>query len=139
MAKGKEYVSSCPANPPDWYWVYGLHDAFITKIESIDFPFDYNKFLKEKNKYNRNCLSLEIDAKSALYDTSIEGIRFYNYKILTDCNLLHDKKEVCWKADRLSGQGDCFILEIDLLDIKSNLEDFTIKIKFDRAEVDRKA
>ena len=137
MAKGKEYVSSCPTNPPDWYWVYGLHDAFITKIESIVFPFDYNKFAKEKSKYNRNCLSLKIEAKSALYDTSIKEIRFYNFKILSDYNLLLDKIDACWKADRLSNQGDCFVLEIDLWDFNSNPKDFTIIIKFDRAEVDR--
>lgn len=137
MAKGKEYVSACPDNPPDWYWIYGLHDAFITEIKPVEFPFDYNKFIEEKSKYDRNCLSLKIDAKDALYDTSIEEIRFYNYKILTACHLPNDKKRVCWKADRLSEQGDHFILEIDLLYFDSHPEDITIKIKFDRAEVDR--
>ena len=137
MAKGKEYVSSCPANPPDWYWVYGLHDACIIQIESFEFPFDYNRFIGEKSKYNRNCLSLKINAKGALYDNSIKEIRFYNYKILSDYNLLLDKKDVCWKADRLLDQGGCFVLEIDLWDFYSNQKDFTFKIKFDRAEVDR--
>ena len=138
MAKGKIYISTCPDNPPEWYWVYGLHDACITQIESFEFPFDYNKFIKEKDKNNRNCLSLKINAKGALYDNSIKEIRFYNYKLLTDHISLHNRKEIWWLSDRLSDHGDYFTLEIDLQDLNSYPEDFTVKIKFDRAEVDRK-
>ena len=137
MSKCKEYISSCPDNPPEWYWIYGLHDACIMQIESFEFPFDYNKFIGEKSKYNRNCLALKIDAKGALYDNSVKEIRFYNYKVLTEHISLHNRKEVWWLADRLSDQGDFYTLEIDLQDLNSYPEDFTIKIKFDRAEVCR--
>ena len=44
MAKGKVYISNYPDNPPQWYWVSGLHDACIIGTESFEFPFDYNKF-----------------------------------------------------------------------------------------------
>ncbi len=138
MVKGKEYISTYPDNPPEWYWVSGLHDACIMQIETFEFPFDYNRFIGQKSKYNRNCLSLKINAKGALYDCSIKEIRFYNYKVLTNHISLNNRKEVWWLADRLSDHGDFFTLEIDLLDFDSDPEDFTIKIQFDRAEVDRK-
>ena len=78
MSKSREYAS----HYPDWYWTTGLHDAGIVGVESFEFPFDYNKFIGEKSKYNRNLLVLKINAKGALYDTSVEEIRLYNYKIL---------------------------------------------------------
>ena len=80
MGKGKTYISSHPDNPPEWYWISGLHDACIMGIESFEFPFDYNKF--------------------ALVD--------------------HDSY---------------YTLEIDMQDFDSDPEDFTFKIKFERAEV----
>ena len=49
MSKGKVYLSNYPDNPPDWYWISGLHDACIIGTESFEFPFDYNKFVGEKN------------------------------------------------------------------------------------------
>ena len=138
MAKIRAYVSQSPEDPPKWYWVNGLHDASIIGVEAYEFPFDYNKFIGEKSNYNRNLFILKINAKGALYDNSVEEIRFYNYKILTPDISLENRKTIWWLADRLSEQDSHYILEIDLQDFDSYPEDITFKIKFDRAEVKRK-
>ena len=44
----KTYSTQYPDYPPDRYWINGLHDASIVAVESFDFPFDYNKFVREK-------------------------------------------------------------------------------------------
>ncbi len=59
----KKHSTKSPENPLEWYWKDGLHDAGIIGIEAFEFPFDYNKFVGEKNKYNRNILVLKINAK----------------------------------------------------------------------------
>ena len=137
MQKGKVYTSSHPSNPPEWYWVRGLHDACIVGVETFAFPFDYNKFIREKNKYNRNLLTLRINAKGALFDNTVKEIRLFNHKILTDDISLEGREKVWWLADRLVDHGDYYTLEIDLQDFDSSPEDFTLEIKFDRAEVVR--
>lgn len=135
--KGTIYISRFPENPPEWYWTSGLHDACITNVEAFEFPFDYNKFAKDKGKYDRNLLILTIDAKGALYDTSVKEIRLHNYKILTPALALESRNKLWWLSDRLSEDGDHYVLEIDLQDLDAYPEEFTLKIKFDRAEVDR--
>ena len=137
MSKGRIYISSHPDNPPEWYWVSGLHDACILGVETFEFPFDYNKFVGEKNKYNRNLFAIKINAKGALYDNTIKEIRFFNYKVLTDQITLIGRKKIWWMADKLVDHGDYYTLEIELQDFDSDPEDFTYKIKFERAEVDR--
>ncbi len=137
MSKGRIYISSHPDNPPEWYWVSGLHDACIVGVESFEFPFDYNKFVGEKNKYDRNLFAIKINAKGALYDNTVKEIRFFNYKVLTDQITLIGRKKIWWMADKLVDHGDYYTLEIELQDFDSDPEDFTYKIKFERAEVDR--
>lgn len=110
MAKDREFYTEYPENPPDRYWEAGLHDACIVGAEIYEFPFDYNKYTREKNKYDRNMLSLKIDAKGALYDSHVKEIRFFNYKILPESiDLtsfeLSEKNKVWWLADRLSETG----------------------------------
>ena len=134
----KIYYTSYPENPPEWYWTNGLHDAGIVEVETFDFPFDYNKFVGEKSNYNRNLLILRINARGALYDTSVQEIHFYNYKILTPEIPLEGRKTIWWLTDRLSENENHYILEIDLQDFDAYPEDFTFKIKFERAEVKRK-
>ena len=133
MAKSREYAS----HYPDWYWATGLHDAGIVGVESFEFPFDYNKFVGQKSKYNRNLLKLKIDSKGAIYDTSVKEIHFYNYKILTPDISLENRKIIWWLADRLIANDNNFVLEIDLQDFNAYPEDFTFKIKFERIEVVR--
>ena len=48
MSKGKVYISNYPDNPPEWYWISGLHDACIIGTESFEFSFDYNKLLAKR-------------------------------------------------------------------------------------------
>ena len=137
MSKGKVYISNYPDNPPEWYQISGLHDACIIGTESFEFPFDYNKFIGEKNKCNRNLLTLKINAKGALYDNEVKEIRLFNYRILTEGISLEGREKVWWLADRLFDHGNYYTLEIDLQDFDSYPEEFTLKIKFERAEVDR--
>ena len=137
MSKGRIYISSHPDNPPEWYWFSGLHDACIVGVETFEFPFDYNKFVGEKNKYDRNLFAIKINAKGALYDNTVKEIRFFNYKVLTDQITLIGREKIWWMADKLVDHGDYYTLEIELQDFDSDPEDFTYKIKFERAEVDR--
>ena len=138
MVKGKEYIPNYPDNPPKWYWITGLHDAYIVGVETFEFPCDYNRFIGEKNKYDRNLMALRINAKGALYDNEVKEIRLFNYKVLTDDISLDNREKVWWSTDRLVDHGEYYTLEIDLQDFDSDPEDFTFKIKFERAEVDRK-
>ena len=124
-------------HPPAWYWPLGLHDAHVTLTEAFEFPFDYNRFTKEKNCYDRNCLTLTLDASGAMFDTSVKAIRLYNYKYLTDSIPLEERGTLWWVSDRLTACGDHYELEIDFYDSEHFPKDFTVKIKFDRAEVDR--
>ncbi len=126
-----------PTNTPTWYWHRGLHDAHITLAEAFEFPFDYNRFTREKSKYDRNCLTLTIDASNALLDTSVRTIRLYNYKYLSENATLESHKTLWWIADRLTDCTNHYILEIDLHDCEAFPKDFTVRIKFDRAEVER--
>ncbi len=135
MAKGNVYIFDYPDNPPDWYWVSGLHDACIVGVEAFEFPFDYDRFIGKKNKSNRNLMTLKINAKGALHDNTVKEIRFYNYKILTDQISLEGREKVWWLADRLVDHGSYYTLEIAMKDFDSDSEDFTFKIKFERAEV----
>ena len=137
MAKGKVYTSSYPDNPPDWYWVNGLHDACIVDVEYFEFPFDYNKFVGNKNSYDRNLMLLKINASGTLYEQDIMEIRLFNFKIITNNIELQGRKKVWWLADRLTEKDGHYYLEIDLQDFDSYPEDFTFEIKFDRAEVIR--
>ncbi|MBQ5832225.1 MAG: hypothetical protein IIW43_01990 [Selenomonadales bacterium] len=138
MAKSREYMSHYPENPPEWYWINGLHDAGIIGVEVYEFPFDYNKFVGEKSKYDRNLLILKINSKNALYDNSVEEIHFYNYMILSSDISLEHRKTIWWLADRLTVNENHYIIEIDLQDFDAYPEDFTFKIKFEKAEVKRK-
>ena len=138
MSKNREYIYHHPEKLPEWYWVNGLHDAGIIEVEAFDFPFDYNKFVGEKNSYDRNLLVLKINAKSALYDTSVREIHFYNYKVLTPDISLEGRKTIWWLTDRLTVNENYYTIEIDLQDFDAYPEDFTFKIKFEKAEVKRK-
>jgi len=127
-----------PENPPDWYWKNGLHDACIIGVETHEFPFDYNKSKLQKQQYDRNMLSLKIDAKGAMFDFHVKEIRFFNYKILPESIDLTNKKKIWWLADKLTEVNGKYELDILLQDVDSYPEEFHFKLRFDRAEVDRK-
>ena len=138
VKKSNVYRSNYPDNYPEWYWVSGLHDACIVGVESLEFPFDYTKFVREKEDYNRNLITLKIDAKGAIYDNTVKEIRLFNYEVLSADISLEGRKQIWWLADRLVDHGDYYTLEMDLQDFDSDPEEFIFKIKFERAEVDRK-
>ena len=118
---------------PPWYWDGGLHDACIISVEELVFPIDYRTdFCK------RNQLILKINAKQAMFDRSVKEIRLFNYEIISEQISLAGRNCLWWIADRLSECECGYILEIDLLDLESDPEDFSVIIKFEKAEVDRK-
>lgn len=133
----KLYMSSYPDNPPDWYWVKGLHDACIVNVECFEFPFDYHRFVGKKSSYDRNLMLLTIDASGALYEQGIKEIKLFNFKIMTNTIELQGRESIWWLADRLTEKDGRYDLEIDLQDLDSSPADFTFKIKFERAEVVR--
>ena len=143
MGKHRNFYTEYPENPPDWYWESGLHDASIIGVDTYEFPFDYDKYTAKKNKYDRNVLSLKIDAKGALYDSRVKEIRFYNYKLLPESVDLmslepSEKNKVWWLADQLTEQNEKYELDILLEICVPHQRQFHLKLRFDRAEVDRK-
>lgn len=131
MKKGKVYFSKAPESPPEWYWNLGLHDTRVLCVKSFEYPYEHN--YKAKNNWIRNVLTFEIDTQHSLFDKTVKEIRFINYKILSDFSL-NDKDTIWWLADRLEEKNGFYNLEIDMNDG----EDFTFKIKFERAETIRK-
>ena len=143
MEKDRIFYTEYPENPPDWYWDNGLHDASIIGVDTYEFPFDYDKYTAKKNKYDRNVLSLRIDAKGALYDSRVKEIRFYNYKLLPESVDLmslepSEKNKVWWLADQLTEQNEKYELDILLEICVPHQRQFHLKLRFDRVEVDRK-
>lgn len=136
MTKRNSQAQS-PESPPDWYWVKGLHDAHITLVESFEFPFDYDRFTREKNTYDRNCLTLTLDTAGAMFDTSVKAIRLYNYKYLPPETALEGHGTLWWIGDRLTVSDGRFELEIHLYDGEDFPEELTVRIRFERAEVER--
>ncbi|MBQ4598749.1 MAG: hypothetical protein IJB19_02445 [Clostridia bacterium] len=103
----------------------------------MEIPFDDTKFISEKSKYSRNHFTLKINAKGALYDTTVKEIHFFNYEVLSQEISLKNRNRVWWLSDRLTDHGDHYILEIDLQDFDSDPEEFTFIIKFEQIKVDR--
>lgn len=62
---------------------------------------------------------------------------FLRFRFLSDNTELKNRKKIWWLADRLSEENGHYVLEIDMQDFDSFPQEFTFKIKFDRAEVDR--
>ena len=81
---------------------------------------------------------MKISAKAALYDKTVKEIRFFNYKTLSADIPLKCFGKAWWMSDRLAECGDYYVLEIVLSAHDLEQEEFTFKIKFERAEVDRK-
>ena len=143
MAKGREFYTEYPENPPDWYWESGLHDACIIGVETYEFPFDYNKYTTQKNQYDRNMLLLKIDAKGAMFDFHVKEIRLFNYKMLPESVDLmgiepSKKNKVWWLADQLTEQNGKYELDILLEICVPHQKQFHLKLRFGHAEVDRK-
>ena len=143
MAKGREFYTEHPNNPPEWYWKAGLHDACIIGVEAYKLSFDYSKYAVNKSKYDRNILSLKIDAKGALFDSNVKEIRFYNYKILPESIDLPSinftgKNKLWWLSDKLIERNGKYEFDVLLEEIGSSPEEFHFKLCCDRVEIDRR-
>ena len=110
---------------PQWYWHRGLHDALVLGVETQEFAYDVTQA-----KPVRNCMTICLDARGALFDTSVTAIRLYNYKVLQGTEL----KGCHWMQDRLLREKEKFILDITAL----GKDDFLYSVRFDFAEVERK-
>jgi len=135
----RTFHTEYPENPPEWYWKKGLHDAFVVGVEAHEIPFDYNQSAGQKSRYDRNVLTLKLDAKGAMFDFCVQKIRFFNYKILPESFDPASvdptsKRKLCWLADKLTEESGRYVLDILLEDYP---EQFHLKLRFDRAEVDR--
>lgn len=110
---------------PQWYWHRGLHDALVLGVDTREFDYDVRQ-----RKPVRNCMVIRLDARGALFDTSVTAIRLYNYRVLRGAEL----KGCYWMQDRLRREKDKFILDITAL----GEHDFLYSVRFDFAEVERK-
>ena len=124
MAK-KHFIKNEPDGTsfPDWYWNKGLHDSKIICKTPISCP--------EQNIYLfRNCMEVRLDASSAMFDTTVKAIKFYNFKELTPINI----DGFIWKFDELCRDGDKFLLKVHLF---FNSEDIEYVVRFCSCEVIR--
>ena len=110
---------------PQWYWLRGLHDALVLGVETQEFAYDVTQV-----KAVRNCMVIRLDARGALFDTSVTAIRLYNYKVLRGTEL----KGCYWMQDWLRREKDKFILDITAL----GKDEFQYSVRFDLAEVERR-
>ncbi len=123
-----DYIKSCP----DWYWVYGLHDAKILNITRVDLLADYN--LKDP-KYNR--MEILLDCDGALFETDITKIILYDHKIISGKLPDLDINEAWWIGDKLTKKSnEKYLLELELA-TDENDRRYISKIEFQTAEVYR--
>ena len=126
------------AQLPDWYWKKGLHDATILSVCELELVPDW----KEKHP-KRNCLEILLNGKSALFETNINRISLYNYRIVdmkmnaTEPITLETFRNIYWLGDSIEQLEDGgYLLEIECTDSHSNLMYLTVK--FEIAEIERK-
>ena len=118
---------------PQWYWLRGLHDALVLAVDTQEFAYDVTQA-----KPVRNCMTIRLDAKAALFDTSVAAIHLFNYKVLEDGSESGGYGEgltgCYWMQDRLRREKDKFVLDITAL----GKDEFQYSVRFDLAEVERK-
>ena len=110
-----------------------VHDALVLGVETQEFAYDVTQA-----KPVRNCMTIRLDAKAALFDTSVTAIHLFNYKVLEDGSESGGYGEgltgCYWMQDRLRREKEKFILDITAL----GEDDFLYSVRFDFAEVERK-
>ncbi len=112
---------------PNWYWVNGLHDAKVTNLSFENFDYDYTK----RNPI-RNCITIQLDTRNAMFDTSIKAIKLLNSKIVQGDM---DFVDWFWKDDILTTSHKGFELQITLI---SNRHIKICKISFENVIVEKK-
>lgn len=133
MKKKDLSVSDEKPRLPEWYWNRGLHDAKIVRIEKLELPYDF----KLRNP-TRNCFVFHLDSKQALFDTSVQEIRLFNYKILAADISAPDIEGTYWITDKLTEEDGKYFLQVELLNCgKNSTNNFLFKIRFESAEIIR--
>ena len=111
---------------PNWYWKKGLHDAKITGWQFENFDYDYS----QRNPI-RNCITVELDSRMALFDTTLKTIKFVNAKIIqgdTQC------VNWFWKDDIVQKTYKGYEIEITLTPYPSTKK---MKIAFENIIIER--
>ena len=133
MKKKDFSVSDEKPKLPEWYWNRGLHDAKIVRIEKLELPYDY----KQRTPI-RNCFVCHLDSKQALFDTSVQEIRLFNYKILTAELSSPDIEGTYWITDQLTEENEKYVLQVELRNCgRNSTYSFILKIRFESAEIIR--
>ncbi len=116
---------------PDWYWKYGLHDAFIISILELQLTPDY------KTKHpKRNCLEILLDSKNAMYENGIKIIHLYNYKIKTMDFNISEITDAWWLSDIIEKtEKDKYMLTLEVEQKQGVSTKFVIE--FETAEIER--
>ena len=111
---------------PEWYWIYGLHDAEILSFSEMQLPPDW------KSKTPRyNCLEIQLNSVGAM--TKIKKIVFYNYSLKSDFDISTLKKP-WWMGDKLTRLPDNrFLLDVEIEDAKG--ERYVFSITFEDVSV----
>ena len=117
-------------NVPSWYWNKGLHDATILNIAVVNIQYDFT----QKNPI-RNYYSIKLDSSNALFDTSIEELRFMNAKILSNKD---DYQGCWWFDDSVEICGAKIIITIQVTDYRNPKQHKTLKIQCEDVTVLRK-
>ena len=104
---------------PNWYWIYGLHDAEILSFSKIELPMDW------KTKAPRyNCIEIKLNSSGAR--THISKIVFYNCSLKSDVDI-NTIKKAWWMGDKLTRlEENRFLLEVKIEDAKGNRSIFSI-------------
>ncbi len=94
------------------YWERGLHDAEILAVEPLE-----------------DGLMLHLDARQAMFDTTVRAIRFRHCKVLTPREIVG----CWWLGDSLKCENGKTILTVDFMPRKG--ERFSWSIRFVECEV----
>ena len=117
------------ANLPAWYWPWGLHDAIIDQVLRCDRPQWID------GTYYHNSLTLSLDSRNALWDTTVSTITLLNYKVLSDD---FDPTGCWWLFDTLRQVNSKYLLEIQLENYeKRKAENKTYTVRFTHCIVER--
>lgn len=112
---------------PEWYWIYGLHDAEILSFAEMKLPTDW------KSKTPQcNCLEIQLNTAGAM--TKIKKIVFYNYSLESDIDIKTIEKP-WWMKDKLTRlPNDHFSLEVEIED--ANGSRYTFSVNFEDITVE---
>ncbi len=112
---------------PEWYWIYGLHDAEILSFAEMELPTDWKS---KKPRYN----GLEICLNSSGAMTKVKKITFFNYSLKTEFDI-NTVKKTWWMCDKLTALPDeRFLLEVEIED--SNGSRYIFSVSFEDITVE---